>query len=450
MTEAGSTRHIVEPVAAMNDRFIDVRDRANIIIIGASLSDYSFSIANGASANGALTAARDALAVSLGYRGTVHSRAVAGSTLATILTQAQSAKAEFAGTQGNNLYILPDIGGNDVTSRRPYVEADDYDHFWDGIEAIYDTLAAGGDEVVIMPLSKRLYQTGATVPVSPGIDANGSLPYNMGVYYPFFAAKTPKWLASPTEHRVDFYEYVERHESEFLRADDGIHPHSGSFLAMQGFILGGVLRGSKRIVNTSALRRGKSFLIAPTSNNYYFESNNNINFFKVDAQGQNNQGKSLGAALRALETGEHDLFMEVATSGFIGINATGAGAAAVIAGDTRFNANTNALGHIMSRSLFMDNTNAANTAYVYIRGLTEGETGRVTLAGSRNLADTQRQANVSINGTNIGILNGANNAASNLISNTFVVSSNGTLQISIHRNVAGNTAYLSGLIIDFD
>ena len=54
MTEAGSTRHIVEPVAAMNDRFIDVRDRANIIIIGASLSDYSFSIANGASANGAM------------------------------------------------------------------------------------------------------------------------------------------------------------------------------------------------------------------------------------------------------------------------------------------------------------------------------------------------------------------------------------------------------------
>ncbi len=432
----------------MNDRFIDVRDKANIITIGASILDYSFKTANGGAANVALGLARDTLATSLGFRGTVQPRAVAGDSLDDILVEATAAKAEFIATQGNNLYICH-MGGNDVTSRRPYVEEDDYDHFWDYLEQIYDVLSAGGDEVVIMPLSKRLYKTGATV-ASGEVDANGSLLYNTNIYYPFFAEHTPKWLGSATEHRLDFYEFTERNELEFLREDDGTHPHSGSFLALQAFVLGGLLRGSKRLVNTSALRRGKSYHIVPTANNYYFEANNNLNFFKVDAQGQNNQGKVMGGALRELTTGEHDLFMEVAVSGFVGINTTGAGALAVTGGDTRFNANTNALGHIMSRSLFMDNTNTANTAYIRIRGLVEGETGRVTLAGSRNLADSQRQANVSINGTNIGILNSANNAANNLISNTFVVSSNGTLQISIHRNVAGNTAYLSGLIIDFD
>ena len=204
------------------------------------------------------------------------------------------------------------------------------------------------------------------------------------------------------------------------------------------------------MVNSAALRRGKSYLICPSANGYFFESNNNINFFRMDGQSQNNQGKSVGGALRELTTGEHDLFMEYSCNGFIGFNAAGAGANAAFAGDTRFNANTNALGHIMSRSCFMDSTNTSNTAVISIRGLVEGETGRVTLAASRNVADNQRQANVSINGTNIGVLNAANNAANNLISNTFVVSANGTLQISIHRDTAGNTAYLSAFIIDFD
>lgn len=456
-TGAGSVRNIVEPVAIMNDKFTDIGKFKNIIILGDSQFDYAFSTGNSgtvgpAGANTVLAAARDSLFASAGFRGTVTNRAVGGTVLAGIAAAAIAAKAEFISTQGSNLYIVH-AGGNDVTHRRPYIQADDYDHFWNHLNAIYDTLHNNGDVCIILPLSKRLYTT-APVITKNDTDTNGSLPYNTNVYYPFFNARCPWVLDENGKHIFDFYEFSEYHQDSHLRVDDGVHPGPGAMEATRTFITSRVNRWAKKITNTKDLRRGSSFIFIPQATDWAtFKSNTFVNFFRSNAQGADNQGAAVFAHPRNT-AGVHDPFIEWDQKGFVGLStvASGLGANSLISTDTRFDLTFDGSGHIMSRALYVQGT-VSNTAIIRIRGLIEGESGVIKLAGSRNMADNNRQAIISVNGGANNTLNSANNAASNILSVPFVVDANGSINISV---TASNTAssisygYLSALIVDFE
>lgn len=112
-------------------------------------------------------------------------------------------------------YALIHIGGNDVTSRRP----------WDGgaaelernLHAILDRL---GPPIipVLARLSYRRY--GGQHPVPP--EWNGSLPYVLGVHDPICGIRTPRFADARTGTcAVDFYSWFKRHPGEL--AADGIH-----------------------------------------------------------------------------------------------------------------------------------------------------------------------------------------------------------------------------------
>lgn len=431
------TRRVVEPMAHINPKLVDVQDKANIIIVGASLMEYSFGNATQGSA--ALKDSLAALATALGYRGTVVGRGVAGATLASTITLAPTIKAEFAATQGNNLYVVH-CGGNDVSNRRPY-DDNEAAFFNPKLTELFELLAAGDDEVVWMPLSKRLYQSGDTVVAGDAnTDVNGSLPYNEELYYPFFQARTPKWLESSGSHKLDFYEFVERHKTEYLTVADGVHPHTGSFIATQQFVLGKLLGVSKAKTNSRRLRRGKSFMIGFA--NSYPTYSGNQNWIRMDGQGLTNEGKGVGALVREFTSGEVDPFVEVACTGFRGFNTAGLGDAAnTLVADSRLHGALT-----MGRSVYFDSAKGT-VANVYVKGLVEGETGLATFVGSRNIADSVRQVSVSISAT-ANTLNAANNAASNQCTIPFTVDSSGELTITFTRS-GTNTAYFGGMILDF-
>lgn len=441
-TTAQGTRRRVETIATINDKFPDVLRKDRIIMLGASLTEYSFGNANNGSTE--LKASLNAVSNFIGFSGEVVGRGVAGENLADIIARVDYVMDEFFDTSPNNLWVLH-VGGNDVSSRRPYVEADDYDHFWSQLLYLYNTLTANGDECVIMPLSKRLYQSAPAVDAAnSSTDDNGSLPYNENIYLPFAEMYTPNWMNADGTHKLDFYHYVERNQLPYLVDTDGVHPHMGSYVAMQQFVLGNLWASSKGMQNTISARRGKSYLVSTSSAYPTYADPFNVNFVRHFGQGANvNQGDGASCGLIEYVSGEWDPFIEVSLAGWRGFNTAPDEAWAIAhITDTRLHANT-----LFAESSYLDGT--TNTGSVIINNLVEGETGTLTLVASRAAADSNRQATVYVNGVQANtVLDAANNAAANDLVLDFTVGANGTIHIDFEK--VGTFAYLNGLMIDFD
>lgn len=440
---ATRTRNFTEVMAVQNQRYVDIFDKSRIIVLGASITRQGFSDGmNTPTANASIIQAGADLRAALGFRGSWHLLSVGGHTMAQTTEVAIQAKIDYKDTEGNNLYIL-DTGGNDVTNNRPY-DSSEYAGLWSGLEFLADLLMSNGDELIILPLSKRLYTTSPVITAGNTAQAeNGSKPYNDNVWYPFMAKYTPKWMQTPTSPFMDFYGFTERNEREALRASDGVHHQPGSFTGIQQSILGGIVKGAKRISNVPENRRGRSYLINPSAS-FYTDYTSFVNHCRIDQQGAANQGKGAYALLRDLSSGEFDFHMEWACRGFRGWNTGGDAtwAEAHIA-DPRM------AGHsLFDRSSYIDAANAANTAVISVRNLIEGESGTITLAGSRAVADNSRQATVTLNGVSVGTLNAANNAVSNSLSFPFTVGANGSIEIVM--SVSAGTGHLSAMMVNFD
>lgn len=416
----------------------------NVVIIGASIEEYTFGNATQGSA--ALKQHVVDLANRLGFQGTIQGRAVASEDFADIILTAQAAKAEFASTQGQNVYIAH-IGGNDVSARRPYIEGDDLAFFQSNVQAIYNILKAGGDQVIFTNISKRLYPSGTPVLPLPAEDASGSKPYNEAIMHPFIKANMPEWWDWRADRPyLDLYSFTERHEDRWTVVADGVHPHIGSYASLPTFYLGRLAAKANGLDNKPGVRSGRSFIYIPRSSaSTYPVYTANLNHCRVDGQGQPHQGKGVITGGFDL-LGAYDPFIEFSIEGVRGLNSgggAGSGAHARI-DDVRLQ-----LGDFLLDSMYADQTTL--TPEMRFAGLVPGETGWISIVGSRALSDAIRRCTWSVNGADPKIHDAAANAASNVQSWAFTVPASGIVDLTgVVATGGGITGYISAVMIEFD
>lgn len=403
----------------------------NVVVIGASLMELSFGNATTGAAE--LKASLAALGTTLGYSGQIVGRGVYGANLDDIIDESRAVVEEFAGER--NFYVCH-AGGNNVSSNRPYDGSEDAT-FLPKLTTLHDMLSGTRSAVAFANLSKRLYITSPTVAAGDDAsEANGSAPYNAAIYEPFIAANQPRWSESGTAW-IDFYGFSKRHELSYTTPADGVHPHLGSYVSTQQFFLARMAARARGLSLTS--RAGKAFRFALI--NTYPLYDTPTNWIRMAAQGSATQGRAVAAMFRDLD-GEPDHFIEFSATGFLGFNTLGAGSASFARlADSRLHDAT-----MMGRSVFWDATTP--TVTLRFAGLHPGDTGVLTLAASRSVADAIRKADYTVSGVT-KTLDAATNAASNQQTWNFTVPENGILDVTAVRTGGTGTGYLSGGIIEF-
>ena len=421
---------LVSPQAAPMDK--------NICIIGASLEERSFGLANETETNN--QAFIEAMMTRLGFTGNIHPRAVSSTNFATGTVDMDAAKVEMDGLYGakDTIYYVHQ-GGNNISSARPYEAADDA-VFNPYLTDYFDTLSAGGSMVLMANASKRLYVSAPAVSALPAVDADGSLPYNENIYEPFMRTYNPQWYEDGA-FILDNYDFWERNEDVIFVSADGIHPNTGAYGGYVGFVLGRIaakLKGVKRDDLS-----GRKFVATFTQNTHNVSEGfgNGYNVVRICQENAADQGDFLATALEDT-TGDPGYFLEFKGSGWRGINTAGAGTAGAV-GITEVSLDVD---YILSRSIYQDATTI--TSDMTWANMAPGLTGTITFAASRNAADVNRTTEVTVQGVT-KTLNAATDAVTNEISFDFTVDSNGEVYATFDHT--GSTwGYVSGVQIEFD
>ena len=113
-------------------------------------------------------------------------------------------------------YVTIEIGGNNITQKRPYPGGADV--MRDDLVAILETIAKDGKTPILCRESYRAYK--GERPVPP--EENGSGPYMAAVFDPLIKKYCPAyWDAKEDRPRIDPYTWFKEHPDEL--SDDGVH-----------------------------------------------------------------------------------------------------------------------------------------------------------------------------------------------------------------------------------
>lgn len=400
-----------------------VLDAANVVILGASISEEGFEDLNGVRPGIAR------LFADLGFTGTLHSYANGGDRVNDAIFQHAAARADLAADEGDNLYVVH-IGGNNVTANRPYPGGAET------FSADYATLMANvvaTDRVLPLPLTKRLYSTPPEVFQGDEVsEANGSKPYNEAIIYPQIAANAPDWIEAGLAH-VDPYAFVNR-QTEMLDVD-GVHGLHHAFAryvlsSMAGRALG------QRPTDSRAGRALVFRLTKAAPENAYIGP---INSLAGVAAGQPH---AFLAGAR-FHDGTLDPFVEVGMSSYTGDGAGPGTEGYARLADTRLHEPT-----MVSNTLYVGGTDVLTLRF---RRLVPGDRVTVTAAGSRAATGTNRRGLVTLAGGEALVLDGASNAVSNqVVFAPVTVPASGEIVLTLEVAAGSTYGYLRGVILDFD
>ena len=413
-----------------------ITDAAAICLIGASLFEYSFGLADDSE-----TAHNNhvaGMATRYGFTGVIKQRGVAGQNFTTAAATITAAKLEMDTAHGaaNVVYVVH-LGGNNVSSSRPYVRADDYTTFTANLQAVYDELTVGGSKCYFMSLSKRLYVSAPAVTALPAADDDGSGPYNSQVWHPFIkSVNSEMWGAGRPV--LDMYGFVQRHEDRWLLTSDGIHPRHGTWAGFQGWLLSRLAAKHQGIASEDLT--GRTFAINFVQNAFGVFTNA-YNTARITQQGATDEGSCVYAGIDDI-LGAPSYFLEFSIKGWKGMNTAGAGAGAATVTTAVLDDAT-----LLGSSVFADATSEATQDMIW-SGMTPGLTGTIAFAASRNAAGANRTTDITVDGVT-KTLNAATDATENEQIFDFTVDDDGKVIATFDRN--GSTwGYVSGVAIIFD
>ncbi len=170
----------------------------------------------------------------------VANEAVSGWTAGDV----RKALPEILAAHRHARYLAIDIGGNDVTARRPYPGG--ADRLRADLEGILEAVREAGKVPILARLTYRAYpEKGGKPAVAP--EENGSGPYVTEVFDPLIRMRCPDFYDRARKRGVvDLYTYFRDHPDEL--ASDGIHltkTGSESFRRLWAELAGGVVYGKK-------------------------------------------------------------------------------------------------------------------------------------------------------------------------------------------------------------
>lgn len=199
----------------------------------------------------------------VGFTGTVKVYATASTTSADWTNQLAAARAENAGTKGNNLYII-DFGGNDVSQNRPYPGG--AANLASNITALLNEIENDGDKYIFMPISFRYYSGVVDAGWNILDESLGSMPYNENVMYPLIKERKDKfWNIDANKPYIDTYNWS-KSQKHLVNTSDGIHP--SPVRTYTDFIFSAIARRVLGLPPTN--QSGKSMLIpiGPVTRSY--------------------------------------------------------------------------------------------------------------------------------------------------------------------------------------
>ncbi|MEM8698391.1 MAG: fibronectin type III domain-containing protein [Pseudomonadota bacterium] len=407
-----------------------VLEAPNVIILGASLMVDAFA-----------NVPEDSIAYAeaMGFTGSLQPRGVNGHDSADTRADLTAAQAEFSATQGQNFYIVH-TGGNNVTAGRPYPGG--AAALESNLTALFDDIAASGDQGVLSTLTKRYYTAAPQVVAgNPSTDQNGSLPYVENVYRPVIETRIPDWF-DQGEPVVDLYGLTEQYP-EILKPD-GIHPWPDGERMMHQYMLSRIAARAKGLRNESRTGRSLIWDFGDASDLPYMPGQ--INRLRMNEESETLPIGNVGFG--ALDrTGEIDHFAEVVIEGFRGINRQGLGPAAFAkVADQRLNDF-----EMLEDSLFVGTISGAtvNSGTLIFRNLIPGDQAVITVAASRNASDQNRRGDVTIAGQT-QILDASNDASANqVVFGPVTVPGSGEIAIQLDKRADSNFGYIGGVAIDF-
>lgn len=240
---------ITETLAASIRAIGGILTAPNVILIGASHSNYSF----GGDDSGTVKAMATNTFAALGFTGKLWSFATPSVGVGDGVNQLARARAQASilATQGQNFYLV-DLGGNSF--EKDGVTNSDF--IRDTLDSLLANITATGDKVLLLPQTKRFSPWKGLV---AGDDLNtvGSLPYNKNIFYPLIDKYSPDFRFSPDAPFINSYELADKWP--FLVSSDGNH---GYGLVYYSYILQG-LAARARAQFRGKSRKGKSIGFTP-------------------------------------------------------------------------------------------------------------------------------------------------------------------------------------------
>ena len=147
-----------------------------------------------------------------GYDPVLFNEAVSGWTTMDL----RKATEEILRRHPRARYVVIEIGGNNITQKRPYPGG--ADQMRDDLTAILDMIGKAGKMPILCRESYRAYK--GERPVPP--EENGSGPYLAAVFDPLIKSRCPAfWDAKEDRPRIDPYTWFKEHPDEL--SDDGVH-----------------------------------------------------------------------------------------------------------------------------------------------------------------------------------------------------------------------------------
>lgn len=185
----------------------------DLLILGASIMSSAYSDEN------TVKSLMDAKYINSSI--TVHPTAIAGSNVQDLKDSIDTTLANYSHIQ--NMLVLVHIGGNDVTSTRPFTDMTqlERDTFVSNYEYISDAIVTAGFIPIIADLTFRRYKT--TPIVTTSNEEDGSLPYNESLLYPLIQTYSKYYSHSSGESIMQFYTLMYNHP-EYM-SYDGVHPN---------------------------------------------------------------------------------------------------------------------------------------------------------------------------------------------------------------------------------
>ena len=410
-----------------------ILDAPDVVVLGASILEGGMETAE------AVKPAVAAYAAAAGFTGTLHSYAEGGHKVANAIQRHADARADLAGRPGPALYVMH-IGGNNVSGARPYpggagVFAADY-------ATLTDNIAAAGDRMIPLPLTKRLYgsgdpgypnNSGDVVQGDAASEANGSKPYNEAIILPRIAEHAPDWLDADGAPWVDPYAMVDADPD--VLGGDGIH---GPGTALVRYIFARIAARA-RGERPDDSRSGRAFLFSPMTGDPTDMLPGRVNRLPSYPDGRTNNPVFCGAT----DTdGRFDGFLKVRHGAFQnGSNGMDASAYPRLA-DSRFHDL-----EVVGKGIYVQGTQRFEVRF---DGLVPGETVRVSCCGVRTAGGTGRRGLVDLTGGQVLELDAANTAASNqVVFEPVAVPSDGRLTLGLQVAPGSTYGYLHGVLIDF-
>lgn len=388
----------------------------NVVFFGASIIAQSF--------NSAIKM-RDA-EIELAKNGVdaqVSVESVPGEGIADYLVRIDTVLAKHAGQRGVAIFLHGP--GNDVSSSRPFRSATDSQKraIVDGLRIIADKVEAAGHLFIMSNISRRYYGGGINFP-----EEEGSLPYNTYLIEPFIKERLPHaWDFISNKPKISMYDIF----SDLAHFDiDEIHPNDPG----ETHVRRKLCKEVANVIGAAPLQFN-----APSGSRIVFGfgkatpySNESINAANTLTSGNAKAKTTWGIGCVVLHTDS------------TAFNTAGKGNA----GDTSASVSNH---EVLSQSVFTENppypNGGALTITHTISGLANGQTGTVTVSGSRNTTAADRVTEITYSGETKAFNPAAD--VPEFVSFPFIVTNNQIVLKQGHQ-VGSIYSYVSGIQLDFD